>query len=190
MSNKSILQSNNETLDSIFSNVLGLPSQESLKHGAYVWKKLTAEGGDFVDFAVSDSPTAYPDGGEQGGYWYEKVVEEITPEMFGCTKMAVDTFTFASATYCTTELSHSLGEKPKVLLIMTAGELSLNNELKYSFSCLTGTYVEVNTSDAFYSTSNRAITLANSTITLTSTTFKKQNRNYSAGKEYIVITMA
>lgn len=27
--------------------------------------------GDFVDFVVSDSPTAYPDGGEQGGYYWE-----------------------------------------------------------------------------------------------------------------------
>ena len=39
--------------------------------GLYVWKKLTADGGDFIDFVVSNSPTAYPDGGEHGGYWYE-----------------------------------------------------------------------------------------------------------------------
>ncbi|MDD7602315.1 MAG: hypothetical protein PUK54_06925 [Firmicutes bacterium] len=29
--------------------------------------------GDFVDFVVSDSETAYPDGGTQDGYWYERV---------------------------------------------------------------------------------------------------------------------
>ena len=39
--------------------------------GLYVWKKLTADGGDFIDFVVSNSPTAYPNGGMQGGYYYE-----------------------------------------------------------------------------------------------------------------------
>ncbi len=43
MSNKTQLQSNNETLASILSNVLGLPSQESLKHGAYVWKRYSQQ---------------------------------------------------------------------------------------------------------------------------------------------------
>ena len=40
--------------------------------GKYVWKKLTTQGGDFIDYVVSDSETDYPDGGTQGGYWYEK----------------------------------------------------------------------------------------------------------------------
>ena len=39
MSNKSQLQTNNIDLQSILSTVLGLPTQESVKHGAYVWKK-------------------------------------------------------------------------------------------------------------------------------------------------------
>ena len=39
--------------------------------GLYVWKKLTAEGGDFIDFVVSNSPTAYPDGGYKSDYYYE-----------------------------------------------------------------------------------------------------------------------
>ena len=39
--------------------------------GSYVWKKLSAQGGDFIDYVVSDKETAYPDGGEKGGYWYE-----------------------------------------------------------------------------------------------------------------------
>ena len=29
----------------------------------------------FLDYIVSDKETAYPDGGEKGGYWYERVVE-------------------------------------------------------------------------------------------------------------------
>ena len=39
--------------------------------GLYVWKKLTADGGDFIDFVVSNSPTAYPNGGYKSGYYYE-----------------------------------------------------------------------------------------------------------------------
>ena len=39
--------------------------------GLYVWKKLTADGGDFIDFVVSNSQTAYPNGGYKDGYWYE-----------------------------------------------------------------------------------------------------------------------
>ena len=41
--------------------------------GLYVWKKLTADGGDFIDFVVSNSPTAYPNGGYKDGYWYELI---------------------------------------------------------------------------------------------------------------------
>ena len=39
--------------------------------GLYVWKKLTTEGGDFIGFVVSDSKTAYPDGGYKSGYYYK-----------------------------------------------------------------------------------------------------------------------
>ena len=66
--NKQILQGNNANLLNIKNN--------AKKEGIYVWKKLTAQGGDFVDFVVSDNASAYPDGGEQGGYWYEMVEEK------------------------------------------------------------------------------------------------------------------
>lgn len=168
MSNKSQLQTNNADLQSILSTVLGLPTQESCKNGAYVWKKynkipggtieitqltgaenptvlqlsssdidlssidgnfftgitttlteiidheviftsattLTIDGTQytysynastaqiiinstgyadhywysisieevktFISYVVSDSESAYPDGGTQDGYWYEK----------------------------------------------------------------------------------------------------------------------
>lgn len=61
--NKQILQGNNDNLQSIKTN--------AKKEGQYVWEKLTTEGGDFVDFVVSDNSTAYPDGGEKYGYWYK-----------------------------------------------------------------------------------------------------------------------
>ena len=63
--NKQILQGNNANLLNINNN--------AKKEGAYVWKKLTAEGGTFVDYVVDNNESKYPDGGTQGGYWYEKV---------------------------------------------------------------------------------------------------------------------
>ena len=87
--------------------------------GLYAWKKLSAQGGDFIDYVVSDKETAFPDGGEKGGYWYERVSEGITPEMFGCTKMAVDTFTLSSTTVIKNyTISHSLGEIPKFMYVV------------------------------------------------------------------------
>lgn len=41
--------------------------------GQYVWKKLTAENGDFIDYVVSSDTGAFPDGGTQEGYWYELI---------------------------------------------------------------------------------------------------------------------
>lgn len=40
MSNKTQLQENNTKLNTILSNALGLPTQESMKNGKYVWKKF------------------------------------------------------------------------------------------------------------------------------------------------------
>ena len=67
--------------------------------GLYAWKKCKNDTDHtFIDYVVSDKETAYPDGGEKGGYWYERVSEGITPEMFGCTKMAIDEVTISSRT--------------------------------------------------------------------------------------------
>ena len=226
MSNKTQLQLNNETLASILSNVLGLPSQESLKHGAYVWKKYTTtpiyvessskfyrkvvitepqnaaityefsttytfdentglftlgsgggirvpydssgkidepskyymigtrtgttmykndgtsgtptlynnaggvtilayndshlvteyqseliyEKSDFIDFVVSDQETAYPDGGTQDGYWYEKVVEGLQGEYYEVIPTS-DTATIM--------ISHTLGVTPSKILVIS-----------------------------------------------------------------------
>ena len=45
--------------------------------GQYVWKKLTAEGGDFIDFVVSADTGAYPNGGTQDGYWYDLLSQPV-----------------------------------------------------------------------------------------------------------------
>ena len=44
--------------------------------GLYAWKKCQNDTDHtFIDYVVSDKETAYPDGGEKGGYWYEKAGE-------------------------------------------------------------------------------------------------------------------
>ena len=48
--------------------------------GLYVWKKLSSQGGIFIEYVVSDNPNKYPNDGEQGGYLYE-IVEDVTPEV-------------------------------------------------------------------------------------------------------------
>ena len=120
--NKQILQGNNANLLNIKNN--------AKKEGAYVWKKLTAQGGDFVDFVVSDSPTSYPDGGEQGGYWYKKVVEGTT---FGLEKFAHGSFMFGTNQESDFTLEHNLGARPKFLVIYTDDDLK---NLKYAIRSL------------------------------------------------------
>lgn len=82
-------------------------------------KTIAAMIGDFISYVVSDKETAYPDGGEKGGYWYEKVGEGITPEMFGYTKMAIDKYTPTMDSYTNTlKVNHSLGIIPKRIFIL------------------------------------------------------------------------
>ena len=100
--NKQKLQTNNANLAKI---------EDYLPHGAYVWKKLTTQGGDFVNFVVSDQSTAYPDGGLQDGYWYEKVVEGIPGIDFG-------TVTPTSSSLKQITINHALGIKPSYAVIL------------------------------------------------------------------------
>ena len=88
--------------------------------GQFVWKQLTAEGGEFVAFVTADDVNSYPNGGTQDGYWYELVEEGFSLELLGCTKYAVDTFSFTSDTFASNAtLHHSLGGIPKFIYIST-----------------------------------------------------------------------
>ena len=180
--NKQKLQTNNANLAKI---------SDYLPHGAYVWKKLTAQGGDFVNFVVSDQSTAYPDGGTQDGYWYEKLMEGIDlKSLLGYTKLAVDRFTFASSTSCTTTVSHSLGVVPKFILLMTQDTITINGAVKYVFAELSRKYSGSNGAAAYYHSSFYALVTVSTTVTCTDTNFNFSDRSYAAGKEYIAITMA
>ena len=91
--------------------------------GLYVWKKLSAQGGDFIDYVVSDKETAYPDGGEKGGYWYEKVSEGLDLSALGFTMCETGEITLASSDVKLT-INHSLGVKPKAVYIKAKEKLN------------------------------------------------------------------
>ena len=144
--NKQILQGNNANLLNINNN--------AKKEGAYVWKKLTAQGGDFIDFVVSNSPTAYPDGGEQGGYWYERVVE-------GQKNVACGEITLASWS-TSLEIPHGLQISPTHLFVMHTTTLadSITGVAIMPVSCTNNNahvYLGTNIDSAIYHTS-RAVT--------------------------------
>ena len=138
MSNKSQLKTNNSTLQTILAVLLNKQDKtvtpgdtdqsvaaevgsilgtvhvkavpDSSKKGVYLWKKLTAQGGNFVDFVVSDNSSAYPDSGTQDGYWYEKISN--------VSKVEVGTITLTSSASSLT-INHSLGEVPDIVIVYT-----------------------------------------------------------------------
>lgn len=81
-------------------------------------KVISKEQKTFLDFVVSDNASAYPDGGTQGGYWYEKVKNF----MFGLTKEAHGSFILSTDTKRYT-LEHNLGAIPKFVVVYTNDSL-------------------------------------------------------------------
>ena len=162
--------------------------------GLYAWKKCENDTDHtFIDYVVSDKETAYPDGGEKGGYWYERVSKGITPEMYGCTKMAIDTVTFASDTdFSSKGFSHSLGEKPKQVFIYAQSDITAYDYSGYIISCdVRGRPTKTETKAwRTYSSSDGAYGSETRTATLTAETIKINGGMLKAGVEYKLITMA
>ena len=72
MSLKTQLQANNAELQNHLADIMKLPDVSDLKNGAYVWKKFTAQGGDFVSYVPDNDPDKYPNGGiGYDGFYYE-----------------------------------------------------------------------------------------------------------------------
>ena len=71
--------------------------------------------GDFVDFVVSDSESAYPDGGTQGGYWCEKV-----QEISNVIGDEVNFYIGEVYSEFTKTIAHGLGRKPDYFGITSA----------------------------------------------------------------------
>lgn len=87
-------------------------------------KKLKVSDVSFIEFVIADNANAYPNGGMQGGYWYEKVMETD----FGFEKVSFSKVTPTSDTY-SISFSHDLGEIPKKVFVYTTNEewTSVNN---------------------------------------------------------------
>lgn len=113
------------TLEGTLQEILEiLPFKGAMASGQYVWKKLTAEGGTFIEFVISDDSTAYPDGGTKDGFWFELVKEGIDFSNTAVKKIAVDKFTMAADTAGSSgiKINHSLGELPRAAVII--GEIT------------------------------------------------------------------
>ena len=157
---------------------------------AGVFTKTFTKEPTIIDYVVSDSPTAYPDGGEQDGYWYEKVVDGIDPALFGCTKYAVDTFTFTNETLCSTALNHSLGEIPKIAFLYSNPSTSNNSRMKTG--AIYGRTDET-TGDIFFRgtiESETSLETKSGILSQASVIFQRPYWYYLAGVEYTLITMA
>ena len=66
MAIKELLEKNTDVVELATSLLAELNDRE----GQYVWKQLTAEGGDLVAYVTADNEASYPDGGMQDGYYY------------------------------------------------------------------------------------------------------------------------
>ena len=64
----------------------------------------------FLDYVVSDKETAYPDGGEKGGYYYEKVGEGA--------KISTGSITNSEAYLENLVIEHGLGKAPTKFIVM------------------------------------------------------------------------
>lgn len=89
---------------------------------------------EFLDYIVSDKETAYPDGGEKGGYWYEKVVDGLDLSELGFTMCETGEITCSSSS--SFSIPHSLGVEPKVILLIssesiTYGAISIATATRY-----------------------------------------------------------
>lgn len=144
------------------------------------------------DYIVSDSSNEYPDGGlHTDGYWYKKASIGVSPEMFGYTKMAVDTFMFSARTAVSgTTLNHSLADIPKIVMISTKATATDYGDATNMLSLLHSNTGMINGALNYYYTNMATATLSG---TVTGTTVKLTltvNPSYIAGVEYTLITMA
>ena len=187
----------NITPETVLNGFKGYRGQELVEgvyvpHGAYVWKKLTAEGGDFVDFVVSDQETAYPDGGIQGGYWYEKVKDGIDLlGVCGTTKIVVDTFVPAVDTAINTYLNHSLGTMPKIAIVYAKSTKAYTPALSIIITNASGAtpgFVSHYNSSGYFHTLSTSTAMDASQLRLAG--LSNSDCHYVAGVEYTLITMA
>ena len=125
--------------------------------------------------------------------FHRKASGGLTPEMFGCTKMAVDEFTPASDKQMgSITLNHSLGVIPRLLIIVADNQDSYIAE-SYHTTLKLAFVVNWNSSSYsnFYSGAVKSNTgaiqsdsTASANVTFTNSTIKS-NANYSPGVYYL-----
>ena len=192
-----ILRASNLDIDAILSMAEGLP-RYAKPEGMYVWKKLTAEGGEFVDFVVSDIETTYPNGGMQDGYWYEMVEEGVDIYGFaGYTKMAVDYITYSSKQASTVKHAHSLGVNPKAGMILALDAVTENDGVTFAICSLNNANGSAALSSMRYLNSNTGFwTSVNAACPgFSSTDIQFGNNQWTsyyfiAGVKYLLLTWA
>jgi hypothetical protein len=152
-------------------------------------KVFRTESKTLVGYVVSDDENAYPDKAvHTDGYYYEKVEGGITAKMFGCTKMAIDTFAFTADTPVNAAINHSLGEKPKYLFILINAEPASVSATRIKKFIGFGT----DNSDLMGYMLYNATSMISVYFVATDTTVKSYTSNYYwyGGIKYTVITMA
>lgn len=191
----------NATEDTILEGYSAYVGQELVvgkykPHGLYVWKKYEYDSessavGDFIEYVISDASDTYPDGGAQDGYWYEKNKDILTAEKLGYTKIAVDTFTLTSNASGTKTVSHSLGDLPKFLFLLsddtTDGYIRVYFCSYYGNEAMNIKYYNNNGSVVIYDASSISNPTWNSTQLQI---FATASTKLRAGQEYTLITMA
>lgn len=143
-----------------------------------------------LGFVVSNSPTAYPDGGTKDGYWYEKVVDLLS--LLGCRKMVIDKFTFSARTKSDTAINHSLGEVPKFYLVTSNSHSSVDYDI-YSAAGMCGWNGTYNRTYGGVEFSYSSVTRVGSGGDISSDSIIRLGGSslyFTAGVEYTLITMA
>lgn len=123
MTQKQLINANNAELENVKAEVAKLPMADDVKNGRYVWGKYDAKGGTLLAYTVSDSETAYPDGGEKDGFWWEMVKEGLPITKMGFTKFTYGEFVLSADNKLNFTLTHNLGVKPKKVCIYTEDSL-------------------------------------------------------------------
>lgn len=153
-------------------NVFGVNGTFDNSTGLYVWKKSQNDTDHtFVGYVVSDDENAYPDKAvHTDGYYYEKV-KGITAEMFGCTSMAVDTYTSAEDISYNIIVPHSLGKIPKLVLIIASSDVG---------------YYDVNYADKGYVTHLFILEITDSEVTTSAPKgiYAANSKQVSKGTKY------
>lgn len=122
----------------------------------------------------------------------------IDPALFGCTKYAVDEFTFAADTVIAVNsnlsINHSLGEVPTILFIIANDSISTDNGI-IKLMNITVSKAGDKGAVIYYSANGNKVAespnvqYASDIVTLRGT-FAAPHLTFPAGIEYTLITMA